>query len=275
MLDTKAKPSTKPAEITRKVITTENIIEIVLLSILGIAELVSSGIVLTESNQYFIGGIYLGVLAVVVAVIRYIKWKSQNLFASMLLIIFVCSVASNVLQGISWNDVSKVESCSIYSSGSQPVSSRCTPGNGHYTCVGDKDLYSQAESCAVTYQNGFNDNVCSCVQFGTSTCLVFEGLTSCGALVSDKVKDALLTSFVFSLIISVASLIHFIKVVYIIRSTPAEDFSSADTSFDEEDQQIQSKVTVKEEGTQSHSQEKHDTKHTHDLSMKDTHDLSL
>jgi hypothetical protein len=173
----------------------------VFLLVAGIAELISGAIVISDSSGYYIGGVYVGIIAITTAC-RGLYLTSTSNF-QIYLVLLVCSlivaIVGTAIQANDYNFVSTLEACSSYSS-SQSTSCSAVPAS--YTCTGNNDYYYAAELCEIsyTYDNGGQTNQCSCVtNQDDATCYSYTNISDCSKLLNN-LPSALQTSYAFDVI---------------------------------------------------------------------------
>ena len=127
----------------------EKMMMIVIFLLFGIAEFIVSILLMLESEGYYLGGIYLGGLAIIVSFMGLLI-ESNGYWLCNSILMTVTSIASAALQGFAWNDVYYLEACAIYS---QKAQTSCTSFPNNYDCFGNSDYFDLAQVCAVDYKS--------------------------------------------------------------------------------------------------------------------------
>ena len=156
---------------------------------------------ITDSSGYYIGGVYVGIVAMLAASRGFSMQLRSHLVLYFVLIIMsiVVAIVGTAIQAGAYNFVSSLEACSSYSS---TLSTSCSAVAAYYTCTGNSDYYTYAEACEITYviDNGTEDNQCSCVtNDDTNTCYSYTNINDCNKLLTSLPK-ALQTSYAFDVI---------------------------------------------------------------------------
>lgn len=174
----------------------------------GIAEVISGAVVIADSSGYYIGGVYVGIVAIITASRGFVLYQRSNLiaFAILLICTIIVSIVGTAIQASNYNFVSSLEACSSYSG---TATTSCTSFPDTYTCTGNSDYFMYAYACEKTYtkDNGITDNQCSCVtNSDDGTCYSYTSIDDCHKLIS-VLPSALQTSYAFDLICLFTALI--------------------------------------------------------------------
>ncbi len=194
----------------------------------GIAELIAGAIVISDSSGYYIGGVYVGIIAIITASRGLAVYTRSHLiaFGALLVCTIIVAIIGTAIQASNYNFVSTLEACSSHSS---TQSQSCSIVYAYYTCTGNSDYYTEAEACAATYyvDNGATNNQCSCVTSDDAgTCYSYTNISDCSKLVT-VLSSALQASYAFDLICLFISLIILIFVI-VAYSRPSLLQSSAE-----------------------------------------------
>lgn len=188
----------------------------VLLIFVGIGSLISSSLVLTESNNTVIGSVYTGALAIIAGSLG---WYFPNkymyiTYLTSVILSLAAAIVGSIAQGSGYSIVTGIDACSDYTS--KFTSDSCKFTDLKYNCYGDKAAFDLAYSCAYTWveNHGTSGNTCSCV-YSTSpsgSCYHYD-ISNCDSLFTTipQVLEAALVFDVlcaaFSVCILITSLI--------------------------------------------------------------------
>ncbi len=174
----------------------------VLMCLLGVAEFIVSGILLDESNEEDIGGIYFAVTAVCSGAwgLFMIEGVQQfNVLTALLFLNLIAAIVGVVYASSPIYVLERVKACAALdlSGFEQP---RCESGGsyGNYTCTGTASYFTEAAKCAAKYEaDGKNvANSCGCVYLdGENHCWEFAGFDDCEAM-QDTVASLSLGTYV-------------------------------------------------------------------------------
>lgn len=172
----------------------------------GIGELVSSIVVISDSGGYYIGGIYVGAIAIAAGLTGFRISHKKSLFGCIVLftISLIASIVSSALQASMISYVEDIEACSSYDSSS--TSTTCNAIGSYYRCYGNDDYFGYAQTCEASYvyNYGTGDQSCSCIQQDSSTCYTFTNVPSCERFTND-LPSALRASYSFAIIVVILS----------------------------------------------------------------------
>lgn len=176
------------------------------LLIAGFAELVSGAMVTSDTGGYYIGGVYVGIFAMITGVRGCIlKSGDSSLigllgFASISAIVGIIGAA---LQSAIYSFLLTIDACATSVS---TASSSCgQPSDVDYTCSGDSTYYTAALGCAVRYSASYGKgtNQCSCVvvddSSNTATCYNYNHYDNCSTLVGSA-QQQVQVSYAFAVI---------------------------------------------------------------------------
>jgi hypothetical protein len=182
------------------------------LLVMGIAELISGIIVIADSSGYYVGGTYVGIIAILTGsranaiITRYhLGW-----FIFITVISLIVSIIGLGIQGSNLSFIDTLEACSSYDSAA--ITTSCSAVPSYYTCTGNNDYFLAAEACEVTYvmDNGAENNQCSCVtNADNNECYSFANINNCHKLV-EKLPGAMKGSLSFCVICLFLSILIFI-----------------------------------------------------------------
>lgn len=170
--------------------------------IIGIAEFISSTLLLVDSNRYFLGGIYLSGLSVVFGCCGFLL-EQDTYWMSLISIVLICAIIASVLQGIDFGTLNQLQACAVYDPSHSSTS--CSSTASYYDCSGDENYYAQAKTCAVSYHGGSDSNACNCFT-KSSDCISFPGINTCDSLLTE-IPQTLLASLLFSIFLATISLV--------------------------------------------------------------------
>lgn len=182
----------------------------VLIFILGIAELIAGAVVIADSSGYYIGGVYVGIMAMLSAPrgMRLASRSSVGIYSILLVLLIIVCIIGAALQAGSYNFLKNLAACSSYSSSLQTSCGK----SAYYTCTGDSDYYLYAYSCEVTYvySDGIEDDQCSCINSDDlSTCYSYTNIKDCGKLIRDT-PGALQAAYALSIVCLLISAFLFV-----------------------------------------------------------------
>jgi hypothetical protein len=191
------------------------------LLVAGTAELISGILVIADSSGYYVGGTYVGLIALVAGV-RATVLATKSHVGWFIIYIIICLIVGIVglgLQSVNEEFIDSLEACSSYDSSS--TSTSCTGYTPTYfRCTGNNDYFLTAQACEATYvyDNGGDSNQCSCVtNDDENTCYSFTNINNCHKLV-EKLPTVMKASLSFcvvcvflSLILLILSLISYFK----------------------------------------------------------------
>lgn len=177
----------------------------------GIGELVCSILAINDSGGYYIGGIYVGAIAVITGLMGFRVSLKKSLFACIVLYLatLITAIVSTALQ-VSMNSyVQNIKACSSYSDSKSYSCNTLLASN--YLCYGNDNYYHDAQNCESNYVNnyGTGDQSCSCVQQDTSTCYTFTNVPSCERF-TNALPGAIQASYYFAIIVVILSAALFV-----------------------------------------------------------------
>jgi hypothetical protein len=173
----------------------------IILIIVGVGSLISGAIVLGVSNNYFIGSVYTGGLAIIAGCMGlFLPNKCYyGFFMTFVVLAFLASIAGVISDSIVFAEVGAMEACAINTSSGES----CGVGTSDsYTCYGDSDAYMSAYFCELSWlnDNGNAADFCICVKSATSdTCYKFPGMGDCGAILT-TIPQSLQASVAFDIV---------------------------------------------------------------------------
>lgn len=175
----------------------------------GFAELVSGAMATSETGGYYIGGVYVGVFAMIAGARGcFLKSGDSSLigllgFASISAIVGIIGAA---LQSSIYNFLLTIDACATSVSG--PSSSCEQPTDVDYTCSGDSTYYKAAYLCASSYSFSYGKGTdqCSCVVVdgSTATCYNYSNYNNCSSLVGSA-QQQVQVSYAFAVICTIIS----------------------------------------------------------------------
>lgn len=173
----------------------------------GFAEFISSVFVIYYSGGNYMGGIYVGTIALA-AGLTILFSNKKSLFGCVVLFagLLAVSFLSIFHQIFSVSYVNGIESCASSSSG-MTTSGRCK--QSYFYCYGksrDTKFIDAAQHCESRYvdTHGKSDLSCSCVQRDTLSCYTYTNVPSCRSFTHDLPK-AFIASFSFTIIVIILS----------------------------------------------------------------------
>jgi hypothetical protein len=156
----------------------------IFLLLAGIGETVTSAFAIYYSGGTFIGGIYVGVIAMLTALRGFSlskdEWYFMDLF--LLLVAFTTSMVAIYLVTKGYEEVKDLKACSVYTS---TLSNSCASATAaNFACYGDSDYFLDAKKCAMSYYDahGADAKECSCVVSDSNDCYSYVNIESCRRL---------------------------------------------------------------------------------------------
>lgn len=173
----------------------------VLLIVVGFCELVSSSIVIHNTSGYYIGGLYLGIIAMLSGSRGLLLKEGRASLVGVLicsLITFIVAIVAASLQASAYNFLITLEACATPADSATTECNTLTPV--YYECDGDSSAYLAAYGCARANDDG-SSNQCSCVTTSSTsaTCYTYSQFNNCGDLL-DSVPRELQVSYAFSVL---------------------------------------------------------------------------
>lgn len=175
----------------------------------GFAEFVSSVFVIYYSGGNYMGGIYVGTMAVAAGLISFLTHKKSPfgcivLFTGLLIVTLI----SIVQQGLSLSYVQGIASCAAYTK-ERATTGRCK--GAEYNCFGknrNHDYIIAAQYCENYYSNAHgkkSELSCSCIQRDSLSCYTFTNISSCENFTL-HLPNAFSASFSFAIIVGLLSI---------------------------------------------------------------------
>jgi hypothetical protein len=176
----------------------------VALFLAGFAELISGAIVINTSGGYYVGGVYVGIIAMITGIRGcLLKHGSASLTGVLIFSVItgIIAIVGSTLQANYYNFLITLEACATPSSTATTDCNTNTPV--YYTCDGDSSAYGAAYVCAKDYSlsNGNSGDQCTCVTTSslTATCYTYTQFDDCNDLLS-IVPHQLQVSYAFAVI---------------------------------------------------------------------------
>lgn len=195
------------------------------IGLFAFAELVASSLAIHNSSGYYIGGIYVSIMAMLYSffILSPTGIRTQADVGWRLLLTWlnwIVCVIGLAITSAQYSFVNSLEACATYSSS---LSTSCNTAIGiQAVCNGNSDYYFDAAACEANYatDNDFSieDNECSCVSSSydstddDSGCYSFENMNSCSNFLNNTPHQlATCISFLVLMLIVYVLLIVFLS----------------------------------------------------------------
>ncbi len=197
---------------------------------ISIALIIASAVTIQSSSGYYIGGIYVGIIAFITACTIIPTSGINNLASVGWVVIYsgldllVCFIGVAVVSA-NFDLVESFEACANYSS---TLTDSCNV-SGFVHCYGDSDYYAGARSCELNYiadnSQDLSENYCTCVSSNftgdddnSGTCYNYDHMRSCDNFLNDTANN--LATCISLMVILLFALLTLFTLSYLSRYHP-------------------------------------------------------
>lgn len=165
----------------------------VIVFVLGVAEIIASGLIVSDSGFFYYGGWYAGILCMICGIYGCLTKTAVGVtwLAAISCGSFIAAVVAAAVLSVYLNFLDELNACASYDSSDSNDSCNY---KSYYECYGDSDYYADAVLCEADYlnDNDFDDtsDQCTCVRDGDDNdCYDFHNVKDCGKFFGDLPRD--------------------------------------------------------------------------------------